>query len=245
MNNKIIWLKVSITINIFIIALMAGFGIKQYVKHQKKQAERAAYNAKDHIASEVEDFEYISKVDQFANLPNTTGGIVMLGDSLTGIGEWHEYFLDRKIRNRGISGDNTFGILSRLDSVIASKPEKLFIMAGTNDIYLGSNTKAILTRYKAIVDKVEALSPTTQIIVQSTPYYTIMPKVKYGSLSNQSINELNVGLKKLALSNGLTYVDVNAQLSDGNKLNAAYTTDGIHLNGAGYNIWAQTIMPYM
>ena len=32
--------------------------------------------------------------------------------------------------NRGISGDVTYGILARLDEVLASKPAKIFILAG-------------------------------------------------------------------------------------------------------------------
>mgnify|MGYP000061554644 CR=1 FL=1 len=64
----------------------------------------------------------------------STDEIIFLGNSITDIGEWTEVWQDIHVKNRGISGDNTFGVLARLDEVVSSKPSKIFIMIGINDI---------------------------------------------------------------------------------------------------------------
>ena len=64
--------------------------------------------------------------------------IVMLGDSLTEWGNWHELVPEYSILNRGISGDTSSGVLDRLQEVIERRPKVVFVMIGTNDIGLQS-----------------------------------------------------------------------------------------------------------
>ena len=48
--------------------------------------------------------------------------IVMLGDSLTEWGNWHELVPEFRVINRGIAGDTSSGVLDRLEEVIARRP---------------------------------------------------------------------------------------------------------------------------
>ena len=77
---------------------------------------------------------YYHKKAHFENLPNTQDEIIFLGNSITDGCEWSELFQDLRIKNRGISGDITEGVLQRLKEVTESKPSKVFIMIGVNDI---------------------------------------------------------------------------------------------------------------
>ena len=77
---------------------------------------------------------YGQKVSMFRLLPDTKGEIIFLGNSITDIGEWAEIWNNIHVKNRGISSDNTFGVLARLDEVLSSRPAKIFIMIGINDI---------------------------------------------------------------------------------------------------------------
>ncbi len=61
---------------------------------------------------------------------HSTAKNVMIGDSLTNYGEWHEIFPETSIVNRGIVGDTTYGVIRRLDSIINTKPDNAFIMLG-------------------------------------------------------------------------------------------------------------------
>jgi hypothetical protein len=58
------------------------------------------------------------------------------------------------------------------------------------------------------------------------------------------IEGLNSRLEALAASDGLVFVDLNAVLTaPGEGLRRQFTRDGVHLNGAGYRRWADTIRP--
>jgi len=57
--------------------------------------------------------------------------------------------------NRGIAGDITFGVLGRLDEVIARKPAKLFIKIGINDISKNIPDEIIVENILTMVRKSE------------------------------------------------------------------------------------------
>ena len=68
-------------------------------------------------------------------MPDTPNEIIMLGNSITDGCEWSELFQNSNIKNRGISGDITEGVLYRLDEVTRSKPAKVFLLIGINDLH--------------------------------------------------------------------------------------------------------------
>ncbi len=69
---------------------------------------------------------------------------------------------DNRIKNRGISADVTEGVLLRIDEVTDSKPLKIFIMIGINDLAFGYSKKEILQNFKAIINKIKNDSPKTK-----------------------------------------------------------------------------------
>ena len=54
----------------------------------------------------------------FRSDPIVKGKIIFLGNSITEFGDWQKLLNDTTVVNRGIAGDNTFGVLARLDDVI-------------------------------------------------------------------------------------------------------------------------------
>jgi lysophospholipase L1-like esterase len=230
--------KVSIAINILFLLSLIFLGIKQYIRHENKLAEKRAEAAKDHIKLFLQDRTYINRTSAFTP---AAGGVVMLGDSLTDLAEWQEYLPGKKIFNRGVSGDNTYGILKRLD-LLPAKPDAIFIMAGANDLYWKSSIDSIVERYESIINEIK---PASKIYIQSVLYVSPKPDVNYGGLDNKTITVLNGKLKELAVKHDLVYIDVATPLSDGSKLRQDFTTDGIHLNAAGYKKWAEVIKPYI
>ena len=91
------------------------------------------------IISYQEDWQkelYIKRIAQFKNRPIGFKKIVFLGNSLIeGGGDWNKRFGVDNIINRGISGDITEGVLSRLDEIIYYKPTAIFLLIGINDIF--------------------------------------------------------------------------------------------------------------
>src|SRR5215207_5061705 len=66
---------------------------------------------------------YAQRVENFRSYPNSQQDIIFLGNSITDYTDWNELLQLPQARNRGISGDITFGILERLDEVIEGRPE--------------------------------------------------------------------------------------------------------------------------
>ena len=94
---------------------------------------------------------YQQKVTLFQLLPDTKHEIIFLGNSITDIGEWAEIWQNKNVKNRGISSDNTFGVLARLDEVVSSKPAKIFIMIGINDIAKDTPDSVVISNYQKII----------------------------------------------------------------------------------------------
>src|SRR6185312_511847 len=77
---------------------------------------------------------YLQRVSHFETLPQTKGDIIFLGNSITDGAEWPELFNDIRVKNRGISGDITAGVIHRLDEITNRKPAKIFLLIGVNDL---------------------------------------------------------------------------------------------------------------
>lgn len=177
-----------------------------------------------------------------ATLP--AGKIVFVGDSITEAGEWSEFLGHGDVVNRGIGGDSTARILDRIESVAGTRPSKLFLMAGIND--LGAfDEREVFDRYRQIVDTVKRVSPGTRIYLQST--LPVNREIRDTGRDNGRVAHLNALLAGLAARDDrVEWIDVGRALADrdGN-LDRAYTYDGVHLNGAGYARWKAVILPYL
>jgi len=58
---------------------------------------------------------------------------------------------------------------------------------------------------------------------------------------NHKVKVLNQKLKEFYSSHGIKSIDLNPRISEGECLLKNYSNDGIHLNAAGYKIWAEEI----
>jgi predicted alpha-1,2-mannosidase len=186
---------------------------------------------------------YYHKKELFESLPDRKNEIIMLGNSITDQGLWTELFNDLRIKNRGIGGDDTEGILERLDEITSSQPDKVFIMIGTNDLAKLKTVDEILENYKTILNRIVTDSPKTEVFVQS-----VLPTedAVHTTRKNSDIMQINEGLKQIAAERGLTYIDLFTAFATAEyKLNMNYSIDGLHLNGAGYLLWKELIDEYI
>lgn len=186
---------------------------------------------------------YYHKKEHFELLPNTEHEIIFLGNSITDNCEWAELFQNPNVKNRGIGGDDTDGVLERLDEVTSSHPDKIFLMIGTNDLAYGKSVEHVLENWRKIIGQIKKDSPETILYIES-----VLPVEDYIHYSRptDSIMAINEGLKQLATENGLTYIDLFTLFAnDKNRLNLDYSIDGLHLNGKGYIRWKEEIEKYI
>jgi lysophospholipase L1-like esterase len=187
---------------------------------------------------------YEQKTTLFRLLPNTKNEVIFLGNSITDIGEWVEIFQNKNVKNRGISSDNTFGVLARLDEVLESKPAKVFIMIGINDIARNIPDSIILGNYKKIIQTIRTQSSKTTLIVQSIlPTNNSFTQFKNHQNKTQHIEFVNAELAKICASENITFLNLYPLFLDEQKrLKAEFTNDGLHLNGYGYMHWKNILI---
>ena len=175
-----------------------------------------------------------SKTSHLKTLPIQEGKIVMLGNSITAEGVWHELLQNSDIINRGVIGDGTSDILERLDPIIAAKPRKIFLLSGVNDLLFTPLSK-IEENYEKIVSRIILETPTTQLYLESV--LPIHNDLRRSGMKNEDIDTLNLAISRSAKKYSLTYIDLNSKLKNTEgSLQTELSLDGIHLNGEGYLI---------
>jgi lysophospholipase L1-like esterase len=189
-------------------------------------------------------YYYDQKLSMFEQMPTPKNCIIWLGDSITDGGEWSELFPQYNTLNRGISADNTFGILYRLHEIIRRKPKKLFILIGINDIGKNIPDEVIVSNYRKIIDSLQLQTPSTKIYVQSIlPTNNNFTNFKNHQNKTEHIVFVNKELKKLCAEKEITYVNLHdAFLNAEGKLDEKYTNDGLHLTGEGYLKWKEVLV---
>ncbi len=182
---------------------------------------------------------YKERLKFFRAMPDRKNEIVFLGNSLTEAGEWQELVPNQNVINRGISGDVSFGIIARLDEVLSSKPKKIFLLMGTNDLKRGFPTALMIRNYETIINRVKKESLKTTLIIESIfPVNESMIATEYKRITNAKIKEVNSQLKQLAEKHQLSYIDLHPLLEDSEgQMNKNYTTDGIHIKTTTYILW--------
>lgn len=200
-------------------------------------------NAQLKIDSSFKSTYYEQKVTSHSLTPVKKGAIIFLGNSITDIGHWEEFFPKAKILNRGISGDITYGIIDRISEVTRHLPKKVFIMIGINDIARGIPDDMILANYATIVKLIQQQSPKTKVYIQSLlPTNDEFDAFKRHQGKTEHVLTVNAGLKALAIASKSTYINLyDALLGNDGKLDKKYTNDGLHINGYGYQKWMEVL----
>lgn len=183
---------------------------------------------------------YVERLEKFKAEPLAKHDLVFLGNSITAGTNWAKLLDMRNAKNRGISGDITFGLLNRLQEIIDADPRKIFILIGTNDISREIPDSMILQNYKRMVQRIKAGSSS------KIYFFTILPVNQHTNFQKHKgkavhINWINAEIKKLAAKN-VKVIDLYRYFVDGEgqlKENLSY--DGLHLNEAGYQEWAKVL----
>jgi len=178
------------------------------------------------------------KLAEFKANPIKADDYVFLGNSITARCDWAKLFNEPHAKNRGISGDLTFGVLERLDEVIAGHPKKIFILIGVNDISRNVPDSIIIRNHKRMIARIRAGSPATEIY-----FCTILPvNASFNKFVNHygkdsHILAINAAIKKYKAKK-VNIIDLYPNFLDkDNHLIAEYTEDGLHPNEAGYKVW--------
>lgn len=182
---------------------------------------------------------YKQRLEFFLQMPDRKKEIVFLGDSHTELGEWQEMLPRRRVINRGISGDNTYGVLNRLDEVISSHPSRIFLMIGVNDLIQDITDDYTLRNFERIVHQVRVHSPKTQLYILSIlPVNEAMLPEAFKAITNEKTRELNRKIALLAEAEKVPFVNMYEVFADEKgQLREQLSWDGLHLKATAYVDW--------
>ncbi len=191
---------------------------------------------------------YQQRKTLFELMPNTKNEIIFLGNSITDGGEWSELFQNRHVKNRGISGDITEGVLYRLEEVTESKPAKVFILIGVNDLARGISNDTVYANICRIASLIFEQSPKTTVYIQSIlPVNPDFGKFTGHCSKTEDILWINKQLAQWCKHKPAEFIDLFLHFKNttNNHMNPSFTNDGLHLTGKGYLHWANIIRPYL
>jgi len=194
---------------------------------------------------------YHDRMKVFASETHKPGAITLVGSSHF---EWFntdKFLPEWRFVNRGIVSDRLGitdrGILHRLDvSIYDLNPSFIVFNNSVNDLgELWRNGEPSMDEIKDAFDRVintiRAGAPDTpMLIINELP-----TSGEYGPL-NPYIVEMNAHIRTVADKYGMPHLDIHSVLvSDAGDLPADLTDDGLHLNDAGYQIFADHLRPHL
>ena len=193
---------------------------------------------------------YYKRFLQFeTETPISPKDIVMVGNSLTeNGGNWSKRLNKKNIRNRGIIGDEALGICQRLFQILPGTPQKLFLMAGINDVSHDLSTDSVVSLITKVIEKIQTESPRTKLYIQSLlPINESFGRYKTMTGKTDLIPEINRKLEALAKEKKISFIHLFPLFTEKNSnvMRKELTTDGLHLTEEGYRIWSKALKRYL
>lgn len=189
---------------------------------------------------------YYQRCQKFQSEPALTNkDIVMLGNSLTeGGGDWNKRLGKKHIINRGIIGDEAMGIFDRLEPILNAHPRRIYLMIGINDVSHDATKDSIAGNIRLVIHKIRSRSPQTELYVQSLlPINESFGRYKRLAGKTDFIPQLNQQVEAITKAEGAKYLNLFPLFKEdsGNSLRRELSSDGLHLNNDGYNVWAKAL----
>lgn len=220
-----------------LIALLIGRQYKNYLyenKHSDTTDEELLIKYTKH---------YCNMDDVFSSLPADSNNILLVGDSFIDHFRVSEYFSNKGIRNRGIKGELTFGVIDNLHLFFKGNPQKIIFYIGINDIINNVNIDTIESNYRKIINVSKKYSKTKIYFVSLLP---IRNKSPYCNNCNDEIKDVNKRLKLLCKKDKTEFIDIYSKFLLNSGIDTSlFIEDGLHLNGKGYCLFANCLRIYI
>jgi lysophospholipase L1-like esterase len=163
--------------------------------------------------------------------------ILFLGHSMVEYFDWQRRFPDHRVRNLGVAGETTGGLLARVDGIVADFPEAdaVLVMTGTNDVLMEDRT--FLRVYLLLAEKLRESYPGVRIVFHAIPPANpewVRPAVIEGA---------NREIGNIARETGTEFFDLTGRFLDGQggvRLDLLLE-DGVHLSDEGYRVWSEAL----
>ncbi len=178
--------------------------------------------------------------------PFQPGDQIILFTGSSSIRMWsnvQDEFPGHKIINTGFGGSHMSDLLFYADELILKyAPAKVFIYEGDNDIAAKKRPSGILKTAKELISKIEENLQDVEIVMISAK-----PSLARWSMKN-NYRRFNRKLERLAGKKpNMGFVNVWDIMLDesGNPRKDIFLEDGLHMNQAGYQLWAEAVKGHL
>ena len=162
------------------------------------------------------------------------------------LAQWKTHFYGRNAANFGWGGDTTQNILSPAkrrarwclaEGDRAASRHKQSAWAGPAD---KAKVDEVVTGIKAIIGVFQQHAPEAAIVLTG-----VFPRSQNMSLK-ETIEQINTQLSKLDDGKKIRFLNINDKLADTEgKLLEGMSSDGLHLEAKGYDVWAEALKPIL
>lgn len=176
--------------------------------------------------------------------------VICIGDSLTfgyGVGQDNSWVSllnteNNKFLNKGVNGDTSTGILSRIYPILKSNDSDIcLIMCGSNDILMNKSIDSIIENIKLMIDDCNSLSIKPIILSPPKIFEELALQIWNSSIDyskcNSSLEEYSNKLDSFCRENNLVFIDINTNLP----FDSSNYTDGLHLSIKGNILVSQLV----
>lgn len=185
---------------------------------------------------------------------NKTSDYLFIGDSITWMWDLNLYFgRNSFFVNRGIGGDTSYYCLKRFDAdCLQLGPENIIYMIGINDILTtapdlwwrkdGADKQTVMEKLLQNIEAVMIKCEGRNLYQGSILPTDICPPFDKDGI-NQMVIDANGEIKKLCDKHSVPFIDYHSALcrDDKKTMRDGLTHDGIHPNGACYEIMADIL----
>ena len=146
------------------------------------------------------------------------------------------------VNNVSVKNAVTGATETPMETIVASQPDYLYILVGTNNLVVQGSEDSFLAYYERLIDMLrEQLDPGVKFYIQAIPGVQEDVVASKPGLDNTRIATVNDLLANMALRKGCYYINIREVLTnpaDGSQIDDYATKDGVHFNAAGYHAWA-------
>jgi lysophospholipase L1-like esterase len=147
-------------------------------------------------------------------------------------------FPNRRVVNAAVPGYTSVDMLAQLPSLRRDQPHTYVLMAGINDLRRGAKAESVAQRLALLR---QALATPGQRLIQMS---TLPCQIRRcGAAALKEVDQLNHLLRRQ--TPGADFLDLTPDFMDAQGLRPAFSSDGLHLNRAGYGQWLRRLRPLL
>lgn len=159
---------------------------------------------------------------------------IFIGDSITeGMSDFDFLAEDNVCAKLGL---NLNTIDQQIEKAKIMKPERIFLLVGSNDIENdGTTPEAFKKKYADVIRKIKKSMTGVEIYVQSI--LPVLPQATERNplVNNDRIGKFNAAIKAMVKEEDITYLNIASLVNDSSR--KFYEPDGEHFKPQFYNLW--------